>query len=139
MICIIEPLDVLAGELGAVADHVTVILPWGSLFRSVVAPEQESLRQIATLCLPDAAVEIVFSNDEQRDAHFIARSGIPALNEHHIFAVLPLAYQGAGLRITTVERISKEELAGYETTWARRLAFGRPRKVWRIKAVRRAS
>ena len=129
----------LARELGAVADHVTAILPWGSLFRSVVTPETESLQQIAALCLPDASVEIVFSYEEQRDAHFALRSGIPALNEEHIFQVLPFAYQGAGLPITTVERISQEELAAYETTWAKRLAFGRPRRVWRVRAVKRGS
>ena len=127
----------LARELGAVADRITAILPWGSLFRSVVAPEPESLPQIAALCLPGATVEIVFSYDEQRDGHFVLRSGIPALNEDHIFGVLPFAYQNAGLPMTAVEGISQEELAGYETTWAGRLAFGRPRKVWRIRAARK--
>ena len=128
----------LARELGAVADHITVILPWGNLFKCVVGPEAEALQQIAALCWPGAMVEIVFSYDEQRDAHFAVRSGIPPLTQEHIFQVLPLAYESAGLPITTIEGISQEELAGYETTWAKRLAFGRPRKVWRIKAVRKA-
>lgn len=136
--CITEPFDVLARELGAVADHVTMILPWGNLFRSVVAPEHEALQQIAALCLPGATVEIVFSYHDQRDAQFALRSSIPALTEEHVFQVLPLAYQGAGLSITAVEGISHQALAGYETTWARRLAFGRPRRVWRIKATRTA-
>jgi hypothetical protein len=34
----------------------------------------------------------------------------------------------------TVERIAPKELAAYQTTWAKRLAFGRPRKVWRLRA-----
>ena len=72
-------MDVLARELSAVADRITVILPWGSLFRSVAGPEPESLHQIAALCLPGATVEIVFSYDEQRDAHSAIRSGIPEL------------------------------------------------------------
>ena len=68
LICIAEPMDVLAPELGAVADRVTVILPWGSLLRSVAAPDIDSLRHIAGLSVPGAAIEIVFSYDKERDA-----------------------------------------------------------------------
>src|SRR5215470_5134087 len=68
LICIAEPLETLATELGAVADRVTIILPWGSLLRAVAAPELLSLRYIASLCILEASVEIVLSYDEQRDA-----------------------------------------------------------------------
>src|SRR5215475_12730032 len=67
LLCIAEPLDTLATELAAVADRVTIILPWGSLLRAVAAPELHSLRDIASLCRLDAGVEIVLSYDEQRD------------------------------------------------------------------------
>lgn len=133
LICIAEPLDTLAAELAAVADRVTVILPWGSLLRAVAAPELVSLRNIACLCLPDAGVEIVLSYDEQRDA----RQGIPPavgrFDEEHI-AKLTHLYQQAGLQIVAADQFSQRELSRYQTTWAKRLAFGRPRKVWRLLA-----
>ena len=133
LICIAEPLDRLATELGASADLLTVILPWGSLLRAVGTPELLSLRYIANLCLPDASVEIVLSYNEQRDA----RQGIllpaGAVDEEHI-ATLPRLYQEAGFQIVATDRLSERELADYQTTWAKRLAFGRPRKVWRLRA-----
>jgi 16S rRNA (adenine(1408)-N(1))-methyltransferase len=131
--CIAEPLATLATELAAVADRITVILPWGSLFRAVAAPELVSLRHIAHLCFSGANVEIVLSYDEQRDVR--QRASLPAggLEEEHI-ATLPRLYQQAGLQIVAAERFSQRELAGYQTTWAKRLAFGRPRKVWRLRA-----
>src|SRR5260370_14965427 len=49
LICIAEPLDVLAAELGAVADRVTRILPWAILLRAVAAPAGNSLRSIPGL------------------------------------------------------------------------------------------
>jgi 16S rRNA (adenine(1408)-N(1))-methyltransferase len=109
------------------------ILPWGSLLRAVAAPELVSLRHIADLCLPDADVEIVLSYDEQRDA----REGtwLPAggLDKEHI-ATLRRLYEQAGLPIVAAERFSQGELADYQTTWAKRLAFGRPRKVCLLRA-----
>ena len=133
LICIAEPLATLATELTAAADRITVILPWGSLFRAVAAPELVSLRHIAQLCLSGANVEIVLSYDEQRDAR--ERASLPAggLSEEHI-ATLPGLYQQAGLQIVGADRFSQRELADYQTTWGKRLAFGRPRKVWRLRA-----
>ncbi|HEV3316677.1 MAG TPA: hypothetical protein VG488_06910 [Candidatus Angelobacter sp.] len=115
------------------ADRVTVILPWGSLLRAVAVPEIDSLRHIAQLCLPDATIEIVFSYD-RGDGREKALLGAGSLDEPHVVATLPPLYEQAGLRIVAAEEITRVELADYGTTWARRLAFGRPRKVWRIRA-----
>lgn len=68
LICIAEPLDALAAELPAVADRISVILPWGTLLTAVGAPQLDSLRQIAHLCLLGARLEIVLSYEEH-DAH----------------------------------------------------------------------
>ena len=68
LICIAEPLEVLATELESIAERLTVILPWGSLLRAVAAPEATSLLQIASLCSSKANIEIVFSFDPHRDA-----------------------------------------------------------------------
>lgn len=133
LICVAEPLAGLATELAAVADRLTVILPWGNLLRAVLTPELLSLRYLANLCLPDASVEIVLSYDAQRDARqgILLPSG--AVDEEHI-ATLRRLYQDVGLRIMASDLLSQSELAGYQTTWAKRLAFGRPRKVWRFCA-----
>jgi len=135
LICIAEPLNVLAAELGDVADRVTVILPWGNLLRAVVEPEIESLRDIAYLCVPGAAVEIVFSYDQQQDARKGSSLTSGSLTEEHLATTLPKAYEQAGLRIGEVKKVSQQELAAYETTWAKRLAFGRAREVWRLLAT----
>jgi 16S rRNA (adenine(1408)-N(1))-methyltransferase len=128
---------VLANELGAVAERISVILPWGSLLQAVALPEVDSLLHIARLCLPDGSVEIVFSYDQQ-DAREGAPLGTVVLDEKHI-EVLAERYARAGLEIISSENISQQQLAAYETTWAKRLAFGRRREVWRIQARYTAS
>jgi hypothetical protein len=107
--------------LGPVADRITVILPWASLLKTVATPEIDSLRHIAGLCLQQARIEIVFSCDNPDDLNI---------------ATLPCLYQQAGLEVITLERIPQLDLCAYETTWAKRLAFGRPRDVWRIRCSR---
>lgn len=133
LICVAEALDTLSAELSRVADRVTVILPWGSLLRAVGTPEPVSLRHIAQLCRPEADVEIVLSYDAQRDARQALLLPAGTLDESHI-ATLPGLYQQADLQIVTADRISQRELAACQTTWAKRLAFGQPRIVWRLRA-----
>lgn len=133
LICIAEPLDALATELAAVADRITIILPWGSLLRAVAAPEVVSLRNIGRLCLAGADLEIVFSYDAQRDARQVIPLAAGALDEEHI-ATLPRLYEQAALQILAADRLPQKELAAYQTTWAKRIAFGRPRKIWRLRA-----
>jgi len=134
LICIAEPLYVLAAELTAVADRITIILPWGSLLRAVATPELDSLREIAHLCLPGASVEIVLSYDE-RDTKQGVLAHPGTLNDAHI-ANLTGFYEQAGLLMVAAERLPQRELAGYQTTWSRRLAFGQDREVWCLRTRR---
>jgi 16S rRNA (adenine(1408)-N(1))-methyltransferase len=134
LLCISEPLEILATELPGIADRITVILPWGSLLKVVAAPEVDSMRQIARLCGADASVEIAFTYDTY-DAQRTAPLGESALNDGHVIETLPRLYEEAGLRVRIVEKLTQHDLAAYQTTWAKRLAFGRPRVVWRLSAV----
>ncbi|MCI0349574.1 MAG: hypothetical protein L0Z53_09140 [Acidobacteriales bacterium] len=132
LLCIAEPFDVLARELGRIAHQVSVILPWGSLLSAVAAPEINSLCSIAELCLPAANIEAVFSYDCQRDGR--APGLVAVLDERHIEEDLKPLYREAYLPIAAATRIPQRELARYETSWAKRLAAGRAREVWRIQA-----
>ncbi len=127
-------MDVLAAELGAVADRVTVILPWGSLLKTVAAPDMDSLRHVASLCRAEATLEIVFSYDKRRDAKLGFPLGIAGLDEQHVLATLPRLYEQAGFGMVAVDKLPQRELVSYETTWAKRLAFGRSREVWCLQA-----
>jgi 16S rRNA (adenine(1408)-N(1))-methyltransferase len=132
LICIAEPVDVLARELAGIATFVTVILPWGSLLRGLVLPEIDSLRQLQRLCVPGACVEIVFSYDPARDAGSGSLGGLIHVDELHVHDVLKSAYEAVGFHWISAERIRQVELVRYESSWAKRLAFGRPREVWQL-------
>ena len=133
LLCIAESLSVLAG-LGAIADRISVFLPWGELLRTVAGASPESLRHLAQLGLLNATVDVVFSY-EQHDSGSIFLPGLESLTEPHLRERFPAQYAEAGLRIVEADRITHRALANLGTTWSRRLAFGRPRDIWRIRAV----
>jgi 16S rRNA (adenine(1408)-N(1))-methyltransferase len=132
LICIAEPAETLSCELGAVASRMTVILPWSSLLRTVAIPDTDGLRKLSAVCLSGANIEIVFSYDGGRDARQNAPLAFAAIDEDHV-STLSAHYQEAALNVDGIQRISLDELKEYDTTWANRLGFGRPREVWRIR------
>jgi 16S rRNA (adenine(1408)-N(1))-methyltransferase len=135
LICIAEPFDVIASELAGIANRVSVILPWGSLLRGLVAPEVAALEDLRRVCSPDADLELVFSYDPKRNAGEKGPLGAVGVEEFHVRNVLRQAYRSVGLPTTSIETINAHELRKYPTTWAKRLGFGRERQVWRIRAT----
>jgi len=133
LLCIAEPAETLADNLGGVANRVSVILPWGALLRAVALPEISFLGFLRRLCAADAAVEIVFSFDERWDAGQQTRLGFASLQESHVRGALAETYERAGFCVNSIEPIGPSDLRSYGTTWATRLAFGRPRDIWRLR------
>lgn len=137
LLCIAEAAEVVGQALPGAADRVSVILPWGRLLRSVAEPNLADLRAIAALGQPGADFEVVFSYDPQIDGQGGGPLGAGGLDANHVQDKLPMAYRLAGLTVQEVNRLDMAELKAYATTWANRLAYGRAREVWRIRAVRR--
>jgi 16S rRNA (adenine(1408)-N(1))-methyltransferase len=121
-------------ELSGVADAVTVVLPWGSLLAALVRPSASALTQIRGVCGPGATLTVVISVDAARDAAAARRLGLPPLDAAHLHEALPSAYAAAGFAVTSVRPIDARELAAWPSSWAKRLAHGRPRSALRIEA-----
>lgn len=124
--------EVLPLELAGVADRVTVVLPWGSLLAAVARPLVPALAGIRILCQPEASVSVVLSVAD-RDLREARRLGLPLLDGGHL-QDLAIGYAAAGFTVTSVRQLDPDELAGWPSTWARRLAHGQPRPVFQIDA-----
>jgi hypothetical protein len=121
-------------ELVDLADRVTAILPWGSLLAAVARPVVPLLRNVRRLCAPDARLTVVLGVDPERDRAEALRLALPALDERHFEGALAAGYTAAGFNVTSVRALTPEELARWPSSWARRLAFGRPRPVFQVEA-----
>jgi 16S rRNA (adenine(1408)-N(1))-methyltransferase len=124
----------LPAELGGVADRVTVVLPWGSLLAAVACPWPAVLQRIRRLCRLDATLTVVLGVDPVRDSAETDRLALPPLAGAHFRGALADGYRAAGFTVSDVRAIGLELLSEWPTTWARRLAHGRPRAVFRLEA-----
>lgn len=120
-------------ELAGVADHVTIVLPWGSLLAAVARPCLPALAGIRALCQPEARLSVVLSVAE-RDVQEAHRLNLPPLDDRHLQGDLIGGYAAAGFHVTSVRRLEMSELRAWPSTWARRLAHGQPRPVFQVEA-----
>lgn len=114
----------LPRELYAVADRVSVVLPWGSLLAAVALPAAGPLAGLRSVCQPGASLTVVLGIDEARDRAELVRLGLPAGA-----AVAPVlrerlhdGYAAAGFEIRSVRALPPRALAAWPSTWANRLA-----------------
>ena len=120
--------DALCG----IADELTVLFPWASLLRGALAFDADAASGLASLVRPGGRVEILVSITE-RDRSSAGVGPIDALD-----AVRTRDRWAAhGLDLETFELLSPVELAGIDSTWARRLDAARSRPVWRLVLRRR--
>ncbi len=120
-------------ELHSIAAEVTVLFPWGSLLRGALALHDapDAATGIARLVAPGGAVRMLVSIDP-RD-----RLAIPALDAS-VRAHLAERWACQGLEVTAFEPADPAAIATSGSSWARRLAAGRDRLVWRLE-LRRAA
>ena len=120
-------------ELCALAAEVTILFPWGSLLRGALAlPDGlEAAAGIAALVAPGGVVRALVSIDP-RDGLVIPSIDAddrPRLAER---------WARHGLTLAAFEPAGQEEIRASGSSWARRLAVGRGRRVWRLE-LRRAA
>jgi len=123
----------LPADLAGIAGRVTVVLPWGTLLAAVARPSVPILQAVRALCRPDASLSVVLSL-AARDRAEERRLGLPAVDEAHLKGPLVAGYAEAGFAVTSVRPLGLDALARWPSTWARRLAHGRPRSVFQLDA-----
>src|SRR5262249_54837631 len=111
--------EALPVTLQQLATRLSVLLPWGSLLRAVVAPDPAVLAGLRAICCDRAELRVVFGIDAERDR----KAGLPEPLEEHVFGALPAAYRAAGFAVR-VQTLSPDAIARLPTTWAKKLAFG---------------
>jgi 16S rRNA (adenine(1408)-N(1))-methyltransferase len=118
-------------ELAGIAAEVTILFPWGSLLRGALALDDacDAARGIACLIAPGGIVRTLVSIDP-RD-----RLSVPVL-EAADATDLDARWARHGLTLTAFEPAGQAEIHASGSSWARRLAAGRDREVWRLELRR---
>ena len=106
----------------------------GSLLAAVVRPALPVLHGIRRLCRPNASLTAVVSLHAVRDRAALHRLELDGLGAEHLTGEMVGGYAAAGFAVTAVRPLTADGLARWPSTWAKRLAHGRPRSVFQVEA-----
>lgn len=143
--------ELLPPALDKIADRVTVRFPWGSLLRGAIGVDREVAGSIARLVGSAGTLELALSivehdrlaaRDPADDARLqsptsdaaFARLGRP-FDDSDVERIRSV-YGDRGLTLLGVEPMTREAVAAYGSSWARRLRVGRDRPAWRVRLGR---
>lgn len=121
-------------ELRAIADEVTVTLPWGSLMRGLILGDDTILAGLASFAKDGASVRVVLNTRIYDDPVPIEARDLPDLTADYVRNALVPAYARHGLKITDAREMQAEEVAAIGTTWGKRLSHRRPPPSMLIEA-----
>lgn len=151
--------ELLPPELDGIGDRLTVRFPWGSLLRGAIGVDSAVSASIARLVAPDGSLELAISivehdrlgarkADERADAvvavggstvHADPGSALDRLGrpfDEDDIERIRTTYRGLGLRLAGVEPMTREAVAAYGSSWARRLRVGLDRPAWLVRLTR---
>lgn len=112
------------------ADKIYVNLPWGTLLQNLVKGKVESI--ISLLKNNLGTIEIILGYDENFEPTETDRLELPKLKKELLEKSLIKSMNKKGFDLISFEDISKDDLKKLETSWAKKLSFGNPRKIFKL-------
>lgn len=128
---VIASIELIPDGLAETADTVSVILPWGSLRDGIVKADFQVLSNLRKLGKPGSALEILVGYDESKEPREMEKRLLPELSREYFSALVPV-YGNAGINIHGIKVLRNDELKMIESDWAKRLAYGGARSMYRL-------
>lgn len=119
-------------ELHRIADTVTVLFPWGILLEGVVKPIDEFIDAVAETAKSGGKFEFITTYSPAYEENTIETRAMPELSIDYFNGEYTEILKKHGLIVESVEMLDNEFVKGFDSKWARRLAFGRKRDFYRI-------
>ncbi len=125
--------EMLSEELKNSADTLNIILPWGSLLGYVANFEQKVILNIKELIKTRGELKIIFGYDRKAEPSETDRLNLEKLNKKYIHEELIPKYENIGFELLESKKLEKEDLGSFETSWSKKLQFGKPRKIFSLE------
>lgn len=119
-------------ELLGSANKIYITLPWGTLLENIVKPTKEKVLELGNLLKGTGQLEITFGYAPELEPSETKRLELPEINMELIEKVMVPVFELANFHLKNLEEIDKEGLKNLETTWAKKLKFGKDRKIYRV-------
>ncbi|MEO9139247.1 MAG: class I SAM-dependent methyltransferase [Jatrophihabitans sp.] len=113
----------LPAELADVSE-VHCLMPWGSLLRGLITPDEDLLRAVAAACRPRAPFLITLNLHAWRPP-VVDVGETPEPTPESALETLAPAYAAAGWTIATADYLDDASIAELGTSWTKRLGSTR--------------
>ena len=135
---LVSSLENLPITMTEIADKVSIILPWGSLLGQIVNPSQEAVNKLSALLKPSGELEIILGYSPDLEPSESDRLELPDLSQEYVENVIVRAFEtpSAGMKKDMLEIFPKEKLTDIGSNWAKKLAFGKPRQIYRLTLIK---
>lgn len=128
---ILGSLENLPEELYSTVDKIFVNLPWGTLLEKIVKSNEIYTKELSKILKRDGEIEIIFGYVPELEPSETERLGLPKIeNESDVlkaFSTFKKIFE-----VVEMKRLVKEDLDKIETTWAKKLKFGKDRFIYKI-------
>jgi len=129
---VVGSLEQLPNELENSAQKMFINLPWGSLLEATVKPENKLINNISKLLKNGGLLQIMVGYHEDQEPSETVRLNLPDLDQTYIDNNLTKEYKKLGFSIQKIEKFNKTDLKKIETTWAKKLSFGKDRNIFKL-------
>jgi len=123
----------LPDEVSGVADKVFVNFPWGSLLAGVAKGEKNLAKNISGVLKKGGRLYITFGYSSTSEPGETKRLELSNLSEDELHDEIIPAFKKAKLKLNKVVTLGKSEIFEMESSWAKKLTFGRERKIYRLE------
>ena len=128
---ILGSLENLPEELYSTVDKIFVNLPWGTLLEKIVKSNEIYTKELSKILKRDGEIEIIFGYVPELEPSETERLGLPKIeNESDVLKVFSTFKKI--FEVVEMKRLVKEDLDKIETTWAKKLKFGKDRFIYKI-------
>lgn len=130
---VVSGVEALPDEMTAIADKITINLPWGSLRDGIVKGEEAVLQNIKKISKSKAELSICVTYSTNHEKQEIEARKLPTLSIDFIRTQLKQQYGVYGINIDDAYIWNNDMLKKLDTKWAKKLAFGKKREIFYVK------
>ena len=120
-------------ELIGKADKLTIILPWGSLLQSLTNPNNEKTPLISNILKNNGTLEVVLGYSQELEPTETRRLELQDLSEDFLRKTIVPTFEKSNLRLTELKSLDKSCLKKIESTWSKKLSYGKDRPLYLLK------
>lgn len=134
---LVSSIENLPDDFSEIADVLTIILPWGSLLGGIVRGETVIIGKVAGIIKRGGEISIVLGYSAELEPSESERLELPELTPEYVENTIAKAFSARITNINGIEILdySNDKLGNIGSNWAKKLTFGRDRKLYSLKIL----